>query len=141
MSLSLAERRAVVAKLHAAELDATAIAEALDVSPRTIGRDLAASGLTPRRQGRPRSHGDDVLEELVRAEGQLDTRLQTLSDELSTDEERTARMRRLLDRHQREIEEGRREASASELHAITKLDLLLGSLERFYSLRELTREP
>jgi DNA-binding transcriptional ArsR family regulator len=45
-----AERREIVAKLHATGLSADVIADALSVTPRTIRRDLTAAGLTPRRR-------------------------------------------------------------------------------------------
>ena len=126
--------------MHAAGLTAAAIAEVLQVSPRTVGRELAAAGLTPRSQGRPRRPLDGV-DEPVRTEGEFyNSKSEARAGDLSTDEQRTEQLRRLLEKHRRAIEDSPDPIDARKLLAIARLDMLLDSREHFFRLREMTRE-
>jgi hypothetical protein len=137
--LATAAEQAEVVRLRAAGYSHRAIAAAVFGSEGLKGR--VERILRRRVEG---SEEPDALADVLRAEpAELDARLETLAGKL-VGEERLARTRRLVEghkrRHEEQLEQGK-PVRASELYAITRLELLLDNLERFERLRKLTREP
>jgi len=140
--LTTKAEEAAVVRLRA---DSSSLREiALEVFGSEGSRNRVARILRRHAEPDDTSEAPDALTDVLRAEpAELDARLETLAGEFAG-EEGLARSRRLVERHKRrheeQLEQGK-PVQASELYAITRLELLLANLEHFERLREMTREP